>query len=870
MPTTRHSRLRSPAVRAAAGTVVALVLIVAAGAAWDPSGLLAPVSGRGLPLMGAGGVYRWAPLLVGLPTMLLAAAVPILVIGDGRVKRTGWRVFLVTWAAVVAAAALATAATGLVSATPLIGPHLSAGSALRFAFATGGFAAMKFLLVGPLVAAAAALAHRLGPSDAGTAVPDKVFPDPRPDAVDPDTERPASAVGVCVALMFVVVALAALAFGASWWRGGPVGYAFAGLLPAPSAAAGPVGYVCGVAVFLGVFGATVGALQQRLVRHTPPAVAATVWLASTVAGLGIGVACAVAAALPSAGLRDAGPDSWWIGTTLLSVGSGLGYGTAVGLIGAIGAGVAWRWRPARIAVRLRGPRRWAVGAPVVVLLVALPLLIGSAAVPGPQPVAPVPASAGLQRLHLLPAADDGGLPTIGDVTGRQVILRGVNVNQLIDYHLRDPAVPATEPLTDADFAQIAAMGFNVVRLGMSWSRLEPRRGEFNQAYLQQISTAVASAKAHGVYVVLDMHQDAWGNALARPGEQCGGGTSPTTGWDGAPAWATITDGTLHCQFLARDLAPAVATAFGNFYTDRDGIQSELVRTWAYVARAFADEPAVAGYDLLNEPGIGANPPISSGLLLGRYYDAAITAIRDAERAGQGFPHLVFFEPSVLWSGLAFDVTPPPGFTSDRQLVFAPHPYSESISMDQSFGLTVASIERNLAVSARAAASYGAAYWPGEWGWFGDPAVDGAKVARFGAAQDQLGIGGAFWVWKQGCGSPETGADAKTSGNLARIDCVTGAAIPPPAGFAQPLTRAYPRAFPGRLDRLVANPGDGGLTFGATVDTAEVNCELDIWVPGEEPLRLVTQGVDDAASAKVPGGWQITGCARGTYTVTVTR
>jgi hypothetical protein len=317
--------------------------------------------------------------------------------------------------------------------------------------------------------------------------------------------------------------------------------------------------------------------------------------------------------------------------------------------------------------------------------------------------------------------------------------------------------------------------------------------------------------------------------------------------------------------MARDLAPAVATAYSNFYTDRDGIQTELIRTWAMVATAFADEPAIAGYDLFNEPGIGATPPVSNALLLGRYYDAAITAIRDAEASG--FAHLIFVEPSVLWSGLAFDVTPPPGFTSDTQLVFAPHPYSESITLDQSLGLTIASIERNLAMSAEAAKSYGAALWLGEWGWFGDPSVDGAKVRRFVSASDRLGVGSAFWVWRQGCGSPETSDDAPRSGNFVSVDCRTGRLSPPPEGFAEPLSRAYPRAFPGRLDSLASSGTD--LTFTATVDDPDINCQLDIWVPGHARPNLTTTGVTDAHATQVDGGWRVTGCATGRYSVHVT-
>ncbi|MBO3736519.1 glycoside hydrolase family 5 protein [Actinoplanes flavus] len=825
------SATRAPQIRAAVTAVVVLVAVLAVAAVSDPSGLLAPIGGRGLPVLGSGGVYRWAPLVIGLPVLLAGTAVPTYVVA--RYAAARW-VFAATWIAVIGAGAWATAASGFASALPMVGPHLSAGQALTYALSTSGFAALKFLLAGWLVAAGAALAARFGPRPAPTGAGSSpiVFP---------------------VAVMVLVTGLAAIGPAAHWWRGGPVGYAFDGFLAAPGAAAGVPGFLAGTVLFLAMFAGAARSAGRRLTHTGPLAVSTTVGLASVVAGLGLGVVDAVLAATPRP--AGAGPDRWWIATSLISVATGAGYGAVAGLLGAALVAVGWRLRSRVLPVAATG----------VLVLVLVPL-IGAPAPAGPPAPGPVAASGGMEFLRVLPASAGDGLATIGDVTGRQVILRGVNVNQLIDYHLRDPAVPATRPLTDGDFEQMAAMGFNVIRLGMSWSRLEPERGTFDESYLQQVKAAVAGAKAHGIYTVLDMHEDAWGNAIARPSEQCGGGTTPATGWDGAPGWATVTDGTAHCQFLARDLAPAVATAFGNFYTDRDGIQSELVRTWAWVAQAFAGEPAVAGYDLLNEPGIGANPPISSGLLLGRYYDAAITAVRQAERAAGGHTHLVFFEPSVLWSGLGFDAAPAPGFTGDRQLVFAPHPYSESISMDQGLGLTIASIERNLATSARAARAYRAALWFGEWGWFGDPTVDGAKVRRFAAAQDRLGAGGAFWVWRQGCGSPETGADATTSGNLVAVDCRTGASIPPPAGFARPLSRAFPRALPGRLDSLVSDP-DGGLRITATADGEPANCQIDIWVPGDAVPRLTTTGITGLSSTRVTGGWRIGGCARGAYSVT---
>ena len=42
-------------------------------------------------------------------------------------------------------------------------------------------------------------------------------------------------------------------------------------------------------------------------------------------------------------------------------------------------------------------------------------------------------------------------------------------------------------------------------------------------------------------------------------------------------------------------------AWRAFYANDRGIRDELVRAWGTIAKAFRTEPAVAGYDLLNEP-----------------------------------------------------------------------------------------------------------------------------------------------------------------------------------------------------------------------------------------------------------------------------
>ncbi|MFE2961222.1 glycoside hydrolase family 5 protein [Nocardia tengchongensis] len=444
--------------------------------------------------------------------------------------------------------------------------------------------------------------------------------------------------------------------------------------------------------------------------------------------------------------------------------------------------------------------------------------------------------------------------TITDVTGRTVLLRGANVNQLNDYAQNDQPLPTTAPLDHTDFEQMAALGFNVVRLNLAWSALEPTPGAFDQAYLARIRTAVQDAKANGIYTVLDMHQDAWGKAVGTPkGQGCPIFMKPGIGWDGAPAWATLTDGWTTCNFGGiRETAPAVARSFQNFYDDTQGIQGHLVNTWAKLAAEFKDEPAIAGYDLLNEPNPGLRDPFSAADQLGRYYQRVIAAIRQAERGS--LPHLAIFEPSAIWSAIGIDATPPAHYITDPLAVFSPHLYSESINIVNAFP----NIEQGFKIGLDAAAKYHAPLWSGEWGWFGDPGSDAAKVDRFVDQLNAHRMGGAWWSWTQACGDPHAvrdGNTAKPQGNLNRISCPSGVSLGQVAGFARPLARAFPRAVPGTLDTVTAT-GFSGTGSG----------RVEAWYPGTVRPNLQSTNISDVTLTQVAGGWQLTGAAVGSYSV----
>ncbi len=623
-------------VRSSWGAATTTLAVIVAAALLDPSGLAAPVAWTGAQL--ARQPWTWlqyavlAPLIVGLvwwwSRTLLAATTP------STPRR--W-VFGRVWLLVVLAMMLAKLVYSVVLMAPALlggsGEGLPPGPSAAYLVWATGFTGIKAGVYGWVPALVAALLWSPGAA--------------RRAGVAARVEAPTRAM-VPAALVALGLALVGGWLAGYWWTGSPVGYAHTSgwRLLAPTAASGRAGEIAAILLVAVLLATSARRTLQRIdvPRPTSSRLLAGA-LGALVAGAGLALVESVVQLL--FGTDVAGSDDLWIlPSTYLRLAEGLSFGLLIAPFAALGL-----WLVAR------APRpQWSlvaglaavgiVAGAVFVVVRQTEAYTGVPPLAGPDP-APVELPAQLVPVRDEPAPpgpltvrrDADGSAVLSDQRGAQVILRAINVNQLGDYYAANEAVPTVEPLTEQDFVDIAAMGFNAVRLVLSWSALEPQPGTVDPEYLDRIRQAVAWARQHGIHVVLDMHQDAWGKGVvAPPGTVCRGATSPMTGWDGAPDWASHYDSAPPCQFTGRDLAPNVLRAFTSFYTDREAVQERLVALWGRLASEFGGDPTVVGYDLLNEPAFAEQAPLTSGMLLGRYHARAIRAIREGEqRAPGGMP-----------------------------------------------------------------------------------------------------------------------------------------------------------------------------------------------------------------------------------------
>ena len=289
---------------------------------------------------------------------------------------------------------------------------------------------------------------------------------------------------------------------------------------------------------------------------------------------------------------------------------------------------------------------------------------------------------------LLPISVNPNRQKLIDSLGREVYFHGTNV-----VVKQFPWHPDTKGFSDGTFSEqdmklLKSLSLNVVRLGFMWPGLEPTRGIYNETYMAIMQKIVSLSEKYGIYILLDMHQNAYSRVLCI---------------EGLPAWAVNTGSArgfpepLHKPFVAdpktgmptdEDCAKfpwssyyfteATSMAFQNLYKNTDGFLDSYAAFWSKTASGFRDFDNVIGYELINEPWAGdiySNPlllvpGVADKINLEPVYDVLSKAIREHDQQ-----HCIFFE-GVTWDdfGVGFRNVPGGELYRDRS-VLSYHYYS---------------------------------------------------------------------------------------------------------------------------------------------------------------------------------------------------
>jgi endoglycosylceramidase len=492
-------------------------------------------------------------------------------------------------------------------------------------------------------------------------------------------------------------------------------------------------------------------------------------------------------------------------------------------------------------------RSRAVAAVITASLALSVACSSSSSSTGPSPSDPLPA------LRAVPDVDGGG--RIVDVDGREVLLRGVNVNAYVEYWQYDEALFTVYPFSPTDADQIASMGWTLVRLLLSWSRVEPSPGVYDEAYLDQIASAVALLRERGIYTLIDLHQDAWNATLAAPpDETCPEGTRPAGGWDGAPGWATFDGDRPRCELGAREVTPSVLAAWGAWFDDvvaegGVGIRTRYVDMFAHVVARFANDDSVVGFDVMNEPGVLNT---QQNAVLSSFYEDALSAMRAAEREAGTPTRLFVFEPAVAWAetGLAG----PPPFDQDDQVVYSPHIYQG--------GIAPGTLEEGFERAADEAATLyeGAPVVTGEWGSDPNRAADPDDdyFERHFGEQDRYRYGAALWTWREACGDPHKYNDTRDGRvpevwGFFEVDCETNTIDGERDALTEVMRRMTVRFAPGPIGEVLWTDDDTELRANGS-DAPEGN-RLEIFVPTNDPssVDIETTGLEPVEATAWHGG-----------------
>jgi endoglycosylceramidase len=321
-----------------------------------------------------------------------------------------------------------------------------------------------------------------------------------------------------------------------------------------------------------------------------------------------------------------------------------------------------------------------------------------------------------------------------DGQGRQLLFRGYNakVNGIFDATFDDGRAP-NEVFPDFDEAsaeKLEELGFDVLRLTINWSALEPHPREYSEAFFSKVDAVLDMAHRHRFYVILDMHQDAYSKEI---------------GEDGAPLWAIVPPPP---QLLSgpsddsrRTSAEVLAAGF-NFFanaqaTDGRPLQQAFYSAVSELARRYTFDPAVLGFEAFNEPVVLSQTELDAFHV--GFADAIHVIDRDAP---------VLFEPIATRNQFDRAWVPDEPF-SHGPGVYTVHVYTGWFSSVPGWQTDPSLLAPSMQNAVAEAAAWGTPLFVSEFGC-DQSQSDGAEWLRHELdLQDQALASSTAWAWEPG-------------------------------------------------------------------------------------------------------------------------
>lgn len=256
-------------------------------------------------------------------------------------------------------------------------------------------------------------------------------------------------------------------------------------------------------------------------------------------------------------------------------------------------------------------------------------------------------------------------------------------------------------ITADDIGTIAAAGYNVVRIPLWWGQFfdldKPTPSGWRSDAFDVLDQIVRACQAHNVYVILDMH------------------------------------GVIGSQSPASNTGQAKQ----NTYWTSAEAKKNTDFMWSKIAKHYAQDSTIAGYDLINEPAPPKEMPAKETVW--GAYDRLYHAVRNAD------PHHIIFMEGAFgkWD---WDMLPDPTLHSWKNVVYEMHEYRWPKAGESAERLAHAQIDnaQRSAADFQAHSNWHVPGYIGEFNAFDTGADTWRSVIN---SYDQAGLSWSMWAYK---------------------------------------------------------------------------------------------------------------------------